>query len=148
MDLKQVFMNSAGRLRSGWRLLVFLLAFIFLFILLGYSTRLALAFAQPFVSEKIGNYLGNIGFRLILLTTALGAGLFCTRVLEGLSWRALGLWFHAGWLRDLFVGSIIGIASLALATAIATLGGGLSFTISARSALPQVAKTLFFSAAL
>jgi membrane protease YdiL (CAAX protease family) len=72
----------------------------------------------------------------------------CTRWLEGLPWRALGLWLHAGWFRDLLVGSVIGIVSLALATAIATVGRGLSFTITGRDALPQVGKSLLFSAIL
>jgi len=85
---------------------------------------------------------------LILLITALTAGFICTRWLEGLPWRALGLWFHAGWLRDLIVGSLIGIFALALATAVATAGGGLTFTISGRAALVQVLQTLVFSAAL
>src|SRR6185295_17603482 len=58
------------------------------------------------------------------------------------------LWFHAGWVRDLLVGSVIGIASLALATAIATAGGGLSFKFSGRAALFQVAETLLFSGIL
>src|SRR6185436_15174344 len=63
-------------------------------------------------------------------------------------WRALGLSLHSGWLRDFGFGSIIGIGSLALATAIATVGRGLSFTFSGRAALVQVAETLIFSGLL
>jgi membrane protease YdiL (CAAX protease family) len=149
MDLKQVFINSAGRLRSGWRLLVFVLIFVILSVLFGAATRKVSEFAVQFVpSRGVAHYLENVIFRLVFLIVALLAGYICTRGLEGLPWRALGLWFHARWLRDFFLGSVIGVASLALAAAIATAGGGLSFTFSGRAALVQVGQTLVFSAAL
>ena len=99
-------------------------------------------------SRDVAHYLENLMIRLVLLLASLGAGYVCTRWLEGLPWRALGLSLHVRWVRDLCVGSLIGIASLALATVIATAGGGLSFTISGRAALLQVGQTLVFSAAL
>ena len=55
---------------------------------------------------------------------------------------------HEGWLRDLLIGSVIGIASLALATGIATAGGGLSFATFGRGELGQVFRALVFSAVL
>jgi membrane protease YdiL (CAAX protease family) len=149
MTLRQVFINPVGRLRSGWRVLIFLSIFIVISIVLGFaatkSSQLAIRLAP---SRSVAHYLENLIIRSVLLTAALVAGYLCTRWLEGLPWRALGLWFHARWLRDLVLGSIIGVASLAVATAIATAGGGLSFTISGRSALFQVLQTLVFSAAL
>ena len=149
MELKNIFINSAGRLRSGWRLLVFLLVYLSILFLLSSLARLAYAVALNTVPQGIGSdYVQNLIFRLLMLITALGAGFICTRWLEGLPWRSLGLWFHEGWLRDLIVGSLIGIFSLVLATAIATAGGGLTFTISGRAALFQVLQTLVFSAAL
>ncbi len=149
MDLQQVFINPAGRLRSGWRLLVFLLIYVGLLFLLSTAARIAYAIAIQFVpGPSLVNYFGNIIFRLILLAAALIAGFVCTRWLEGLPWRAIGLWLHARWLRDLLVGSIIGVASLALATGIATAGGGLSFVISGRVAFLEVVQTLIFSAIL
>lgn len=152
MNLKQVFINSVGRLRSGWRLLIFIFVYLCLLFLLSTAARLVYAIALNVAPgpnlRGLGGYLENIVFRLILLAASLGAGYICTRWLEGLPWRALGLWLHLGWWRDLFVGSLIGVASLALATAIATAGGGLSFTVSGRAALLQVAQTLVFSAVL
>ena len=149
MNLKQVFTNSAGRLRSGWRLLIFVLVFALLMLLLTMLARVAFAAALHLMPGRmLGEYSQNLVFRLIFLVGALVAGFICARVLEGLPWRALGLWFHSGWLRDLVIGSVIGIASLAVATAIATALGGLSFTISGRAALVQVLQTLVFSASL
>ena len=149
MDLKQVFINSAGRPRSGWRLLIFVLLVVVLFFILGAAAKLVLEFAVHWApSSGLAHYLENLIFRAISLVVALAAGFICTRWLEGLPWRALGLWFHTRWLRDFFFGSVIGVASLAVATAIATAGGGLSFTISGRAVLLQVGQTLFFSAVL
>jgi uncharacterized protein len=149
MDLKQVFINSAGRLRSGWRLLIFVPVLVILSLFFGAVTRRVFEVAVRFVpSSGVARYLENFTFRLILLIVALLAGFICTRLLEGLPWRALGLWLHARWARDFFFGSVIGIVSLALAAAIATAGGGLSFTISPRAALLRVLQTLVFSALL
>jgi len=149
MDLKKVFINSAGRLRSGWRLLIFVVILISLSLLFGVVTRKAFEVAVRFVpSSGVARYLENFTFRLIFLIVALLAGFICTRLLEGLPWRALGLWLHAKWARDFLFGSVIGVISLALATAIATVGGGLSFTISPRAALVQVLETLVFSGLL
>jgi membrane protease YdiL (CAAX protease family) len=149
MNLKQLFINPVGRLRSGWRVLIFTLVFLILSILMGIAVGIGSKLMIQLAPDRaVAHYLENLILRSVLLLAALLAGYICTRLLEGLPWRALGLSLHAGWLRDFFIGSLIGIASLALATAIATAGGGLSFTVSGRDALLQVAQTLLFSAIL
>jgi membrane protease YdiL (CAAX protease family) len=149
MNLKQLFINPAGRLRSGWRVLIFVLVFIIILLLIGLTAQLAsrlMVHLTP--SRGVAQYVENFVSRLVLLLAALLAGYICARWLEGLPWRALGLWPHPKWLRDFGIGSIIGVASLAIAAGIATAGGGLSFTISGRAALFQVGQTLVFSAIL
>jgi uncharacterized protein len=149
MDLKQFFINSAGRLRSGWRLIIFLLILVLLGILTGQAVGRASRLLLDFVPQSAtAHYIENLIFRLVYLLIALAAGFICARGLEGLPWRSLGLWFHARWARDFFFGSVIGVVSLALATAIATVTGGLKFTFPGRGALAQVGLTLLFSAAL
>ena len=149
MDLQQVFTNQAGRLRSGWRLVVFALIYIALLCLISTAVRIFYVIASLIAPGlRPGPYFENIVFRLILLAAALVVGYLCTRWLEDLPWRALGLSLHARWLRDFFVGSIIGITSLALATGIATAGGGLRFSAPDRGLLLQIGHTLVFSAAL
>src|SRR2546426_381500 len=149
MDIHQIFINAAGRLRSGWRLLIFVLVYVTLLFLLSSAVRIVYIIAiHTWPGRSLGTYFKNIIFRLILVAAALLAGYFCTRWLEGLPWRALGLSLHADWFHDLLLGSLIGVASLALATGIATAGGGLRFTASGRTALLQVGQTLILSAAL
>ena len=149
MNLKQVFINSAGRLRSGWRSLVFVAVFVVLLILMGVIAEwVAGLVARVAPTREVAHYVENLIARIILLSCALLAGFICTRWLEGLPWRALGLCLHPRWWRDLIVGSLVGVASLAVAAGIATAGGGLSFTVSGRGALVQVGQTLIFSAIL
>ncbi|HEV2884834.1 MAG TPA: type II CAAX endopeptidase family protein [Pyrinomonadaceae bacterium] len=149
MDPQKIFINSAGRLRSGWRLLIF--AFVYLTLLTLFS--LAGQFLSSIALSRLPlgsrhTLVENILFRFVLLVSALLAGLICARLLEGLPARSLGLWFHSGWWRDLLVGSAIGVAALGLATAIATAGGGLRFSFTDRSLLFQVVQTLVLSIGL
>jgi membrane protease YdiL (CAAX protease family) len=149
MSGQQLFLNSFGRLRSGWRLLIFVFPYVFLLSVFGFVTRVVYALAVRISpAADPGPFVQDVVFRTMLLATALLAGLICTRSLEGLPFRALGLWFHSRWLRDFLFGSVIGLVSLALATLIATIGGGLRFTISGRELLFQVIQTLVFTAAL
>ena len=149
MDLQQIFINPTGRLRSGWRLLIFLLLFLAMLFVIGTAARIGYAVVIQIVpSPRLGVYFENLVFRFTVLTAALVAAFICTRWLEGLPWRAMGLSLHTGWLRDLLIGSGLGVASLAMATGIATVGGGLSFTVSGSAAFFQVGQTLVFSAVL
>lgn len=148
MEINQAFINSAGRLRSGWRLLIFLLIFVVMLFVIGTAARIGYAVVMLILpSARFGTYIENVLFRVTFLAASLAAAFVCTRWLEGLPWRAIGLSLHSGWLRDFLIGSVVGIASLALATGIATAGGGLTFTIFRGSVL-QVVKTLVFSAVL
>jgi CAAX protease family protein len=149
MTLAPLFLNSAGRVRSGWRLIIFAGAYMAALYLIGSILRVfyAIVFNVAPAFEH-GEYLQNLVYRLNLLAAALISAYLCTRWLEGLPWRALGLSFYEGWLRDLIVGSGIGIITLAVATAIATIGGGLRFIGPERSLVFPIARTLIFSAAL
>ena len=149
MSGQQLFLNSFGRLRSGWRLLIFVFIYVALLFIFGLLARGAYAVAVRISpSADAGPFLQDVVFRSMLLAAALIAGFICTRLLEGLPLRALGLWFHTRWLRDFLFGSVLGVLSLALATLIATIGGGLRFTISGRELLFQVIQTLVFTAML
>jgi membrane protease YdiL (CAAX protease family) len=149
MDIPEIFINPTGRLRSGWRLLIFLLLFFLSLFLVGMGARIVYAIAiQLAPNRSLGFFLENLVFRLVVLAATLIAAFICTRWLEGLPWRAIGLSLHDGWLRDFLIGSAVGIASLALATAIATAGGGLSFTTFARGDFVHVVRTLVFSGVL
>ena len=116
--MREIFINDFGRLRSGWRLLIFVTAFVALTFLIATVLRIAIIFVWP----RTTHFVDDLIYRAGLLIAALGAGYFCARLLEGLPWRSLGLTFHSGWLRDLILGFVIGFASLVVAVAIASKG--------------------------
>src|SRR5258705_6265371 len=130
MTLRQIFFNEVARIRIGLLLLLFVFAFLTITLLLAAGLRIFYAIGHEyFPHTSHGAFIADVIYRLTLLLSALGAGYVCTRVVEGLPWRALGLTFHVHWLRDLVIGSAVGIASLSLAAAIATAAGGLCFTV-------------------
>ncbi len=131
MVLQKIFINEFGRLRSGWRLLLFVFAFIAASFLIATVLRLAyavVAAAAPGLPRS--NFVSDVIFRTGLLGAALVAGYLCAKLFEALPWRSLGLTLHQGWLRDLIIGSVVGFASMGVAVAIASLGRGLSFSFS------------------
>jgi len=149
MDLRQVFINQYGRLRSGWRLVIFVAFVIALSFLLGTGIRIIFAIGSAVgLRLPYAGFLSDIVFRVTLLITALGAGYLCARLLEKLPWRSLGLTFHQGWIRDLTIGTLVGVGSLALAVGIATAARGLSFTSLSTHELGGVGRSLLASVLL
>jgi membrane protease YdiL (CAAX protease family) len=120
--MRNVFINEFGRLRSGWRLLIFGAAFIALTLVIVTVLRVVVLFIGPAEPSNISKFVAELVFRGGLLAAALGAGYFCVRFLEGLPWRSLGLTLHPGWFRDLVIGFAIGFGSLVVAVAIASRG--------------------------
>jgi membrane protease YdiL (CAAX protease family) len=145
MESSGIFINSVGRLRSGWRLAIFAVTLVsavsFLFLL-----ARALLFNVLGLSEA-SLAASNWGWVLqacILLGAATLMGWICGKWLEDLPPRALGWGFHAGWLRDFLKGSLVGATSLLLAALIATIFGGFRFTLNSTATF-AVVKTILIS---
>jgi membrane protease YdiL (CAAX protease family) len=146
--MPKIFSNEFGRLRSGWRAVIFCLAFLAILLLIVTVLRgiyVALVGRGPF--PGLG-FLPDLIFRISLLLAALGAGYVCARWLEGLPWRSLGLTFHQNWLRDLLVGFAIGFVALAIAVGIAAAGGGLRLSFAGTATILPVVRSLAGSAFL
>ena len=148
MIIRQIFINDFGRLRSGWRLLIYVFAFIAASFLITTALRTAYAVVDNVAPGRVhSDFVLEIIFRFAMLAAALVAGYFCVRLFEGLPWRSLGLTLHTGWLRDLIIGSAIGFASLVVAVGIATIGSGLSFSFS-DAGVTSTARSMLGSAVL
>ena len=149
MGLQKIFLNEYGRLRSGFRFLIFAFAFIFITLAVTTGIRVAYALLHDVVPRvPYGEFFQSLIGKVPDLLAALIAGYLCNRLLEGLPWRALGLTLHKQWVRDFVVGSAIGIASLALAALIATVGGGLRFGLNTAHSPGRIAIALVGSAFL
>jgi membrane protease YdiL (CAAX protease family) len=129
--MRRIFINGFGRVRSGWRALIFVGAFLAVILVVVTIIRIILVNLQEFGhASPFIDYIADLVFRFMLLIGAFVAGYLCARFLEGLPWRSLGLTFHHAWLRDLVVGFVIGCAALAVAVGIAAAGGGLRFSFA------------------
>jgi membrane protease YdiL (CAAX protease family) len=146
--MRKIFINDFGRLRSGWRVALFILVITAISLLLTIALRFAYAFVTTSgVTVPRAAYVWDMLYRLSLLVTALAAGYLCARVLEGLPWRSLGLTLHRRWWWDLLIGSAIGFAAILIGVAVAKLGGGLHLSFS-NEGLPGVARSMIGSAGL
>lgn len=144
MQPSDVFFNATGRLRSGWRLAVFVVLYF-----IGTSLLWGVAFTIASLSGRAESFFesnwGYIVQAFILFTPALIAGWGCGAVLEGLPLKALGWALHQGWLRDFLWGSLIGAFSLVLAVAFAMTAKGFRFSFNARGMLLASLTTLLVS---
>ena len=155
MNPLALFLNRQDRLRSGWRFALFAASFYALFTALGVLVALSiyLAYRRPvgefeslldLISNSPAGYL--IQFAIIFVP-ALLLGWGFGKFFDGVPPHALGWARHRGWLRDLFVGSAVGFASLLLAAALAAALGGFRFALAPEGFGAAFAKT-FFGAAL
>lgn len=149
MGLRKIFLNDFGRLRSGWRILLFVLVFIAIYQIFSAFVWVAYLVATPvFTRIPHAAYFQDLIFRFLFLCSAVLAGYLCNRFIEGLPWQALGLVLHRKWLKDFFFGSVVGLLSLALAVAVALGGHGFHFNFAGKAAVFVIAETLLSSALL
>ena len=128
--MQPIFFNDFGRLRSGWRLAIFLLVLIIFFIVWEQVVRVLYGLFTGYRSMPFAELVLGLVYRGGLLVIALGLGYLCAHLFEELPWRSLGASFSRGWFKDLIIGSVIGFATLALAVVIAIIGRGLRFSVN------------------
>jgi uncharacterized protein len=149
METYNFFLNKAGRLRSGWRLGIFVVSFAIVAKLVEMMTLVALSLLLGrYYQDFLAGYAGFVVQAFILFISATVVGTACGMVLEDLPFRALGWAVHRGWLRDFGVGSIIGAASVLLAVLIGLIGQGFHFSFNSLAVTSAMGKSLFFSAML
>jgi len=134
-----IFFNAFGRLRSGWRLTIYLLLLIVVSIMWEQAVKILYGFISSSRSLPHPDFLLTMVYRSGLLVIAVGVGYLCAHILEELPWRSLGASFTNGWFRDFIIGSVLGFATLVGAVVIAIAGHGLSFSVNPvdRSAILQ-----------
>ena len=140
MKFKEIFINQTGRLRSGWRFLIFLLTVLFVSsffgaIVRGTLYRLPIGFGES-------SLLSLINQNIVLLLVSLFVGWLCGKFFEGLPFRALGCWFTKNWFRDLIFGSLLGAVSLFFAAFAGMVFGGLRFRLNQENGQSAILLTL------
>jgi membrane protease YdiL (CAAX protease family) len=149
MNPLDIFLNRHARLRSGWRFTIFCAAYYTaltsLFIAV-YGIFFLLGTSNP--NARLAGTLGFVVQAFAILTAALAVGWGCGRLFEDLPLRALGWARHRGWLRDLLIGSLLGVLSLMFAALIATAFRGFQFSVAPSISSVAFVKTFFGSAVI
>jgi uncharacterized protein len=125
MNIRTVFIHpEKRRLRSGWRVAIFLLlspiliqALQAVIVKLTRASLPAEAARFSVGAEMILTYAVLVGWTLL-------DSWFCLRFFDRLSFAALGLAFYRGWLRDVLLGSAVAALMVAGVVALQMLGGG------------------------
>ncbi len=128
MELKSIFLDERNILRSGWRFAVFFAAFLLLAMAFGGVAVLLLTVTN--IPAEQGSPVFLLVNGIFTLIPALLVAWLCGRLLEGLPFRALGAWFTKFWLKHLALGVVIGGVTLGFAVLIASVLGGLRFTLN------------------
>jgi uncharacterized protein len=139
METSSLLRDSSGRLRSGWRFVIFALIFITLAALLEGVTGSIMS-----RTRVGGSLVALVVFDALILISALAAGWFCNWFLEGLQFRALGASFVNGWYRRFSAGLLVGTLTLCFAVLICVISGGLSFNFD-RADWNSIAGSLLFA---
>ncbi len=119
-----VFYAPDGRVRPAWRALVFVFGYVAL-VPLGFAGVIHVAGEQWLRAEVEAKLLTN-GF-VGLAAGCLASWVFL-RAFDRRSFRTLGLWFYAGWGRELWLGLLAGVGLLTLVVGPLALTGRLEFT--------------------
>ncbi|MBP6003011.1 MAG: CPBP family intramembrane metalloprotease [Pyrinomonadaceae bacterium] len=120
-----ILFDETGRLRSGWRVGIFLFAFIFFAIVLGSLGQIMIRMLA--IDAVPGSPVFMVSNAILSLIPALFVGWMCGKLLEKLPFRALGAAFTRGWLKHFAVGLALGMATLGIAVFIAYVFGGMRF---------------------
>lgn len=141
MNIQTIFLDSEGRLRSGWRATVFSILFLFLTSMLSVAVVAILAvFSAPPEHEGGRTFLLSSS---MLLIPALFVGWLCGRWFERLPFAALGASFTSGWFKHLILGLAVGALTFGLAVFVAFAGGGLRFEINQVDVSTLISSLLF-----
>ena len=140
MNPNEIFFNSVGRLRSGWRVTIFAVSYLILTAILGLGAYFFLI-CLPFESAS-KNLISLVTTFLIFSLVAVFLGWLFGKFFEDLPFRALGCSLTKNWLRDLILGLIFGAVMVSFAALIAFAGGGLKFEFNQTAETSAIYSTL------
>jgi uncharacterized protein len=130
--VNKIFYDEDGRLRSGWRALIFLLAY---FLISGIAILAFLAARGETDTTKQATGFLPLLFPFAAATaTAILLGWGLGRLFEKVPFDALGVSLRGRWLRNLGLGAALGTVTIALAIMAAIATGSMSLAINQTSA--------------
>ena len=129
-----IFIDENGTLRSGWRILIFLLGY---FVASGFTAAASIAiFGMPdAVTPR-----SMITSSTVALIPALVVGSLCGKLLERLSFDAIGIPITVKAAFNLALGCFVGMLTFVFAVAVPMVAGSVSFTRN-----PEALNNLWYS---
>lgn len=144
--INQTIFNQFGRIRSGWRVLIFLLVFVLVSTFFG--ALINLLFFNSAFGLNTGNLSRFVFPNVVLLIVSIFVGWLCGKILENLPFRALGCWITKNCLKDFLFGLILGALSILFATLTAIIFGGMRIELNRTSDATAILTTLGVSLAV
>ena len=141
MEVRQLFIDYDGHLRSGWRASFFFVAFLVCLNLLQITAVVVTSLIRPARTGFWGLAWSLLVGSIVLLSSSTLVGWACALVFERLRFRSLGWGLQRSWLKNVALGSLIGAASMLLAAGIAGATGGIRFSFNPSPAT-AIAKTV------
>lgn len=124
-DFSKLFYNEKERLRSGWRVALFLAVYFpALTVIVNVAFVVLMALPIGFTTESLLSFSVSHGISAVLVIVF---GWLFGKYLEDLPFRALGAAFTKNWFKHLCFGFILGALTVCFGALIAYLFGGLSF---------------------
>ncbi len=140
MNIHSILFDQHGRVRSGFRVAVFLTLFLGIGVLLSIAVATIIRALNIGVGES--SLLVTSASSFVLIFSAIFCGWLCGKWFEDLPFRAIGVWFTKGWLKHLVYGSVLGAIFFCIAVLIAVLFGGLRFTLDPEFGFAPIAVSL------
>lgn len=144
--MNEIFLNSIGRLRSGWRFAFFTSVFLFFSMILQVALFISI---QILTGDEKASFLytpqGLAVSSLISTVLATILGWLCGKLFEDLPPKALGWVFNRTWVKDFILGLILGGLSIALAVFLAMPTGGISLVRNQTAEMNSIIMTLIGS---
>jgi membrane protease YdiL (CAAX protease family) len=139
LSVNRLFYGIDGKLRSGWRALVFVLTYI---LVAGVFIAMFAAARGDMASDKPAGLLSlTIPFAIAgIVAVLLGWGY--GRWFEGVSLEAMGVTLRHGWLKHLGLGLGLGALAICLAVVAAMATGSMTFALNRASPASSIAYNL------
>ena len=138
--MNDLLFDPIGRLRSGWRALIFFFTYgLLAFVLIGLAV---VVIAQFPIAETTATPL-RIAIPFVLSTAlALLIGWACLRLFERLPYRALGASFTRRWFAHFWIGTALGTVAFLIALIAAMVAGGIHVSLNTTSTGGEITETL------
>ena len=143
MQGPNILFGEDGKLRSGWRLAIFVVAFLVFGLLFGAAAMLlaTFVFGPPVPGSAVFLTINGVVSAVI----ALVVGWLCGKYLENLPFEALGASLKNRWLVNLLLGLIGGAITFAIGAGVGVIFGGLSFSFNSDAPSNAIVSTLLTS---